>query len=419
MHPRQKALVWGAGVRYIEPVIGGHSQTVRLVLTLLVWGASGWGPAHAEPGRVPGARTPAGDSKATAALGGGPTVASRVVDRRLEGFYWDHALWLGGGVRLRRPLVPTFAAQLRYGGLWASEPWTFHGGFVGQIGGFAELGGGIELEVNHLDGWFLSVNVALSHRGFAIAGVRTGYWMFGLAYERSFDALKPADPADPADKAGGGALLAILRLPFGLSAAVQESSEKALAVLAATELPPRSRVVAAPTRDRAFARSALVRAERSRLRKDWSAVDQALREAWDADPQLSTLEQLYQLRLERKHWVEAADLLAGALRNPVLSLSRAERSEVQVRLRALRRDIPVARIDSGAAPPAAHFAIDGDVCPGVQQGYDCPLNPGDHILEMRGHAAKLLWTRRFTAAPGQVVRLRVREQGAPVPSEAP
>lgn len=330
-------------------------------------------------------------------------------ERRLNGLYWDTSFALLAGVRLRASPVPTAAGQLRLGGLYGHDPWSLHLGVVAALGGYAEVGGGAEIEFNHLDGFFAAGTLAFSLDGHGVWAARAGYWMVGLAYERPFDAFSAAQGA------GWGALYAVLRFPLGLAKAVEDASQQALSSRLAAVPPQRA---AAPARDPALARQALVRAERAQVRGEWSIAEQALRQAFEADPQLATLAQWVGLCEARERPVQAAAALAAALKNPRLRLTTAQRKAWQQRLHGLRQGIPVLRLDPRGFSADARFVIDGEPCPGVHQGYDCPLNPGDHILEVWEGVADTPRLHRFSVTAGGIARLSLQDMDGPA-SAAP
>jgi hypothetical protein len=120
------------------------------------------------------------------------------------GVWPDIALSVGAGIGVDTLLDSNAFARLRAGALFAFEPWVLNVGATGEVGALAELGAGLELELNHMTGPWLQINASRVEPGRFMGHVGLGYFVFGVEWQHAFG------------EARADAVLFVLRLPIGL-----------------------------------------------------------------------------------------------------------------------------------------------------------------------------------------------------------
>jgi len=124
----------------------------------------------------------------------------------VSGFWPDLALTFGGGIGLEHSLYSNVMARLRVGALLAAEPFFYHLGVTGEVGGLAEHGYGLEAEINHIHGLFLRVGMQ------RVAGDE---WMSEVGFGIAVAGLEWHHRWTPGDD-DYNALMLTIRLPIGI-----------------------------------------------------------------------------------------------------------------------------------------------------------------------------------------------------------
>jgi hypothetical protein len=373
----------------------------------------------------------------------------------VEGFGPDAQLTGGLGFGFEGKLDNYFLARARIGGLYASAPWIFNLGATLELGALAGLGWGGELELSRSGALYGNLGLARvdESRWQLHAGI--GFMIFGLEWQHRFGGPEPHN-----------ALLFEVRLPLGLWW-LQQRQEKAATKAAARahtpEVKPRmpaarvpltaagdarvpstaanggSTTPAGPGENaaRSGAQAAAeptpggagnhpepatgVAASVAALELEYAArlaEASAAREKGDRLAEAFALSRAYSLRKDPSVALQlsAAEL---ALHKPRAALADWQRignpeqlpAAERERAAQLKRELDAAlgklRIElSGATTASDQVWIDDVAEPTATQGYDVPLDPGAHTLQIR-RGERVLQERQLEARPGELQRLDI------------
>jgi hypothetical protein len=354
-----------------------------------------------------------------------PVIRSRGV----EGFGPDGQLVGGLGFAFDGKLDNYFLARGRLGALYATSPWILNLGMTVEVGALAGLGWGGELEMSRAGTFFGSAGFARvdDSRWLMHAGV--GFAVFGLEWQHVFGGPDPHN-----------ALLFEVRVPLGLWW-LQKRQEKAEAQTAAPVQAPtikrpttpqiKQRITAPPARSPAGAPAASVGDDQSThaaaaeaaLARDEEyasrlAEAQAARAKGERLAEAFALSRAYALRPEPKVALQLADaeLALGKPRSAladwqrvgdVTRLPEPERARAKQFEQQLTAALAHLRLElSAALSPQDVVWIDGAVEPIATQGYDVPLDPGAHTVQLR-RGERVLVERTFEAQAGSLLRLEL------------
>lgn len=351
----------------------------------------------------------------------GPT-SSFGVDAQLTG---------GAGIGLDGKLDNYFLARARVGVLFATSPWIANLGLSVDVGALAGLGPGGELELNHVAGPYGSAGVARVDSGRWLSHLALGYTIFGVEWQHVFGGDAPHE-----------ALLFEVRLPLGmwwLQKRQHEAAEERVQGMRVGRVKPRGPTQPEPKpaggaaadeteaasestptpREGASERQGqpaeaqpaqelqnqLAKAERAHMQGDHVAEATALRRAYALRPEPSLA-----IRLA------AAELALGQPKRALMSLQRAGDvkalpAEEGQRAQALKAQLDVTlsqlRLQlSGDTAERDVVQIDGVIEPSAALGYDVPLDPGAHALEVV-RDGRVIAEREFTTEAGELLRLPV------------
>lgn len=364
-----------------------------------------------------------------------PVVRSKSV----EGFGPDAQLVGGLGFGLDGKLNNYFLARGRLGALYATAPWIVNLGLTVEVGALAGLGWGGELELSRGGSAFGIVGVSRVDHARWLMHVGVGYSIFGLEWQHTFEGPNP-----------NNAVLLEVRLPLGLWW-LQKRQEKAEAQGASTVHTPqiKQRVGQATIRDLDDERhersqngaaeqpdppATLSQRPRSAHDPSQAAVSeaatrdaeyatrlaeaQAARDQGDRLAEVFALSRAYALRPEPSVALQlaAAELVLEKPRSALATWQRlgdldqlqpAERERAKQLRQQLTAALSHLRVElSGAVSGELTIWIDGVVEPTATQGYDVPLDPGAHTLQLR-RADHVVLERHFQTQAGALLRLSI------------
>lgn len=322
------------------------------------------------------------------------------VSPSLDGVYWDTHGVLGLGSFPEDPPRLRGTLELRFGGLWVTEPWAFAAGVVGHLGGLVGLGVGGELTAEHMGGAFVGAGLAYGHERQGLGYGRVGYWLLGVEYQQRW---------------GGGdgqarALLAVLRLPVGLARAMRNARNAQLQALVAKH--KRDQAAAAQRPSNTGPRNA-ARLSRTGRRLEGEGrlaeAEAAYERAYILDPRPPHLLDRARVQEARAHVVEAEETLRRYRLERAqegVRLADQERRSLEARLAELRSRRALLRLIPPQSAGLANLLcrVDGEECQGALQGRDCPVNPGRHRVQI-WHRRRLLWEETVQVASGELLRL--------------
>ena len=412
-------------------------------MVLMTWAVLGAAPVQAQS-LVSGAQ---------------PMVRSNSVD----GLGPDAQLVGGLGFGLDGKLDNYFLARGRLGVLYATAPWIVNLGVTAEVGALAGLGWGGELELSRGGSFFGSVGLSRVDQGRWLMHAGLGFMIFGLEWQHTFEGPNPNNALllevrlplglwwlqkrqEKADAKGASAVhTPQIKQRVGQTppSAKHEPSDDLPRELATgprvdansgstgpadppaapsggtqTASPPDSAATAgtggSAGKPAATADAAALEAEyATRL-----VEAKAAREKGDRLAEVFALSRAYALRPEP---VVALQLVAAEL---ALGKPRSARSDWQrvgdleqlppadrERAKQLQRELAAAlshvRLElTGAAIDDLAISIDGIVEPTATKGYDVPLDPGAHKLELR-RGDQVILERDFQTQPGALQRLSI------------
>ena len=357
---------------------------------------------------------PSSSVRAQALAGPQPSIRSRGV----AGFGPDAQLVGGLGFGLGGKLNNYFLARARLGALYASAPWIVNAGLTVEVGALAGLGWGGELELSRGGGLFGTLGVARVDQSRWLLHAGLGYSIVGLEWQHTFEGPTPND-----------ALLLQVRVPLGLWW-LQKRQEKSEAKGAAAEQAPqiKRRVAQSAPRSEAAAADKDEPVRASGVGHPAAASEQEravhlaeasrAREQGDRRAEAFALSRAYALRPDPiiALQLSAAELALGKPRSAQADLRRvggldqlpaAERERAEQLQRELAQALSYVRVElSGAEAETLTLLIDGGAEPIALQGYDVPLDPGEHTLELR-RAERVIATRTFQTSKGALLRLSI------------
>lgn len=304
--------------------------------------------------------------------------------------------------------------QLRLGGLWAQDPWVVAGGLVGQLGGLAMLGLGLELAFEHLQGWFVNAGSVYSHQGEVVGYARAGFWLVGLEVQQRWPLSARSTEQ---------AVLLALRLPLGLSSAVAKHAQLAQAARQAALEARRTQSVgtspAVPAVDKRAVARLLTQAQRFEQGAQWVEAEGAYQESLRKGAGDTVWLDLSRVQEKRGHWVDAVASLVQYRTRTESTLSARARRALAERLAELRGRLPLVRLlPQGVRQGSERCRIDDEVCEGALRGSDCPVDPGHHRVRVE-RGDQLLFETTIEAQPGQIERLHVPLDPASAPAGQP
>jgi hypothetical protein len=366
-----------------------------------------------------------------------PTASAPVVrSKSVEGLGPDAQLTGGIGFGFETRLDNFFLARARLGVLYAAEPWIANLGFTAEVGALAGLGWGAELELSRAGTLFGSAGVARVDEKRWLAHLGIGFTIFGLEWQHVFGGSEPHN-----------ALLLEVRLPLGLWWLHKRQEKLEADSMAAARPPAAPQIVhrptsnpprlvpgappssSTPTNPRAAADSgeaqpssglpgssdlAAVEAERAARLAD----AQSARERGDHLAEAMALSRANALRPEPGISLQlaAAELALGKPRSALADWQKASDSqalsaEESARASALRQQITAKLAQlrlslTGSTSERDAVWIDGVLEPTAGRGYDLPLDPGQHHLEVRQNERVVL-ERTIELNPGQLLRLEL------------
>ena len=350
-----------------------------------------------------------------------------------QGAGFDAQVTGGGGFAFRSGLDNNFLGRVRFGGLYASQPWIANLGGTLQFGALARFGVGAELELNHGSGPYGSVGIARVTGDEWMTHAALGFMIFGVEWQHRWSSSSPSD-----------ALMFEVRLPLGvwwLLKRKQSATETAAdARRMATVQPfvpvqpePVSPPTAAPTTAGARAAEApppklestplvlppaqeteraqqLEAARLAHEKGDHVAEALALARAEKLRPEVPSA-----LALAAAHVENGKLLMAHAQLTRVFAtyaLTAEERPRVEAELKSVAARLAHLRLIANGAQEQDHVLIDAAREPSALAGYDVPLDPGEHQLQVvRGE--RVLAERSFHAGEGELVRLTVELPAQP------
>jgi hypothetical protein len=393
------------------------------------------------------------------------SVTEPVVTRGVDGFGPDAQLVGGLGFGFERKLDNYFLARARLGALYATAPWIVNLGLTAEVGAIAGLGWGAELELSRGGTFYGNAGVARVDQARWLAHLGLGFTIFGLEWQHVFDGPKPHDallfevrlplglwwlhkrqekaeaqdsaPAPPpqvkprtamprgatthptpgatAAAANGGAPSAASSVGAPDAAASgAAASVAAPSGAAASGVAPGAAASGGKTRAVTEADIAAREAElASRLAEAGSA-----REKGDRLAEAFALSRAYALRPDPAVALQlaAAELALGKPRSALADWQRAgdpEQLSAADRGRALqlRQQLNAAlaqlRLElTGSVSDRDAVWIDGALEPLATQGYDVPLDPGAHTLQVR-RGERVIIERTLDARAGALQRMSI------------
>ena len=351
----------------------------------------------------------------------------------VEGLGPDAQLVGGLGFGLDGKLDNYFLARGRLGVLYATAPWIVNVGLTAEVGALAGLGWGGELELSRGGSFYGSVGVARVDHGRWLMHAGLGFMIFGLEWQHTFEGPNPND-----------ALLLEVRLPLGLwwlQKRQEKADTKGTTAVQSPQIKPRvaQRPLRAPDEDYKQATEAARAGEAAgagaaadsggpAAAPDAVALDaehaalladaKAAREKGDRLAEAFALSRAYALRTDPLVALQlvAAELALGKPRSAhadwkrvgaVDQLPQAERERAKQLQQELAAALSHVRIElTGAVTSDLAISVDGIVEPIATQGYDVPLDPGDHKLHLRRGESVIL-ERDFQTQAGALLRLSV------------
>lgn len=363
-----------------------------------------------------------------------PTASAPLVrSKSVEGLGPDAQLTGGIGFGFETKLDNFFLARARLGVLYALEPWIANFGFTAEVGALAGLGWGAELELSRAGTLFGSAGVARVDEKRWLAHLGIGFTIFGLEWQHVFDGSEPHN-----------ALLLEVRLPLGLWW-LHKRQEKAEADSVAASRPPTAPTIrhrptsnppplvpgvappasSAPPPSAADSGKAQPSSEQPGS-SDTAALDaeraarladaQSAHERGDHLAEAMALSRAYAMRPEPAISLQlaAAELALGKPRSALADWQRASDSQAlsaddRARTTALRQQIAAnlaqLRVSlNGATSEQDVVWIDGVSEPTAGRGYDLPLDPGQHHLEVRRND-RMIAERTIDLTAGKLLRL--------------
>jgi hypothetical protein len=349
-----------------------------------------------------------------------PAPAARADAADLEGFGLDAQLTGGGGFAFGHRLDNYFLGRGRVGGLYAHHPVIANLGLTLELGGLARFGAGGELELNHGSGPYASLGLARVSGQEWMTHLGVGFMIFGVEWQHRLSAAAASD-----------ALMFHVRVPIGIwwlhkrqeQAASRAADTQRLAQLRSPVPEPRAPVrspsatAAAPGGLPPTAASALPllppaeeseRAEQleaarsAHARGDHAAEERALARAQVLRPEAASALALAAAQTEQGRLIAAESLLARVL--ATYTLTADERARAEAEHSGLHARIPHLRLLASGAQGDERVLLDGAPEPSALAGYDVPLDPGEHQLQVE-RAGRVLSKQHFHAAEGELVRL--------------
>jgi len=387
----------------------------------------------------------------------------------VEGFGPDAQLVGGLGFGLDGKLDNYFLARGRLGLLYATAPWIVNLGVTAEVGALAGLGWGAELELSRGGAFFGSVGVSRVDQDRWLMHAGLGFMIFGMEWQHTFEGPSPNNALllevrlplglwwlqkrqDKADAKGASAVhtpqikqrigqpLPRQQSPAAsnaLGGEVSSAPAPAAGSGSAAGMGSQTRPAAASGADGLTPTSV---GEQPQSKPGQAAAGGATRGPTDAaalDAEYATrMAEAYEARgkgdrlaeafaLSRAYALKPEPLVALQLVAAQLALGkpRSARSDWQRigdldqlspadrdRAKQLQKELASAlshvRIELTGAASDLAIAIDGIVEPIATQGYDVPLDPGAHKLQLR-RGERLLLERDFDTQAGALLRLRI------------
>lgn len=136
-----------------------------------------------------------------------PTVAfAQPLSSPARGFGIDMELEGGVGFGLQHQLDNDFLGRLRLGALYFDEPLVYALGVTAEVGGLAEYGLGVALEVSHFDGPWARIGGSRVVGDEWMTQLTLGFLFFGLEWQHRIDARDALSDS----------LMLVFRLPVGV-----------------------------------------------------------------------------------------------------------------------------------------------------------------------------------------------------------
>jgi hypothetical protein len=366
-------------------------------------------------------------------VGATPTA---VQTRGVLGFGPDAQLVGGLGFGFEGRLPNYFLARGRLGALYATAPWIVSLGLAVEVGAIAGFGWGGELELSRGGTFYATAGFSRVDGARWLAHAGLGYTIFGLEFQHVFSGPNPVN-----------ALLFEVRLPLGLWW-LQKRQEKAEGQAAPQaphtpqikrRLGPLPRAGADPQATSAEPAGEAPRAAepgsgaaatsgekpsssaapaREVERASRLAEAQAARDKGDRLAEAFALSRAYALQPEPLVALQlsAAQLALGKPRaaladwrrvGDVQQLPEAERERAAQHEQQLQAALAQLRLNlTGVVSERDAVWIDDVLEPIALQGYDIPLDPGEHTLQVR-RAERVLVERKFQAQAGSLLRLDI------------
>jgi hypothetical protein len=347
--------------------------------------------------------------------------AARADATEMEGLGLDAQLTGGGGFAFGHRLDNYFLGRVRVGALYARQPWIANLGLTVQLGALARFGAGGELELNHGKGTYGSLGLARVSGDEWMTHATIGFMIFGIEWQHRYSASRPSD-----------ALMFEVRLPLGLwwlQKRQESATNKAVDVQrlaqvrpflpaqvqpvsptgAASPAPPEPAPPAEtpelpllkPEEENERAQQ-LAAAERAHARADHAAETLALARAEALRPEVSSALALSAALIEQGKLVVAHAQLQRVL--ALYALTAEERARAEAELRSVAARLAHLRVIASGAHGHENVSIDGVLEPSALAGYDVPLDPGEHQLQIT-RAERVLEARSFHASEGELVRV--------------
>ena len=363
-----------------------------------------------------------------------PLVRSNSVD----GLGPDAQLVGGLGFGVDGKLDNYFLARGRLGALYATAPWIVTLGLTVEVGALAGFGWGGELELSRGGLFFGSVGASRVDQGRWLMHAGLGFMIFGLEWQHTLEGPNP-----------NNALLLEVRLPLGLWW-LQKRQQKTDAKGTTARRTPqiKRRIGQGPLREPDASETAAAHGELGPAASEsggsgshlgTSAADggkkvagsdaaaleaenatrlaeaNAAREQGDRLAEVFALSRAYALRPDPLVALQlvAAELALGKPRSArsdwqrvgdLEQLPPAERERAKQLQQALAAALSHVRLELTGAVTHDVISIDGIVEPTATQGYDVPLDPGPHKLQIR-RGEQVILEHDFETQAGALLRL--------------
>lgn len=368
--------------------------------------ALGLSPRHVEAQRADRTSTRTGMEDGGPAMGDATEGLRKRLLWPVEGAFLDLQLAGAIGTGIDGPLAFPLQTSGRVGVGYATEPWSFAAGGTAAIGGAFDLAFGIELEVNHFEGPYLDLGVAVTTDGHPVVHGTAGFAIVGVQLVSRF-----------VDGPVSHAVLAVLRWPIGFTRFLGTKHEAAVSNARAlnaarTVAPPEPEPTAGQALSQTRAARALSNATTADDEGQLQAAEAALTRALSHSDTTATRLRRADVRERAGRFAEARQDLLYLLTEASVSLDASERRDAEARLARVMASLGWLRLVLPERIESLVVEVDGAPSAALVHGADEAVNPGRHRVAMYVGAA-LQWETTVDVAPGEVCRLPPAEPAPP------